>query len=171
VAVLKFAGFALSTAIVVIAVFVGCYSPEAPDCTLACTADTDCISGQACTTDHMCAATSITTCSNQETPDAGHVAGTDAGSGSGSAATVTVTIQVQGGGGVRTNDGDFCDGAGDMMNTCMFQVVAGEPMMLTPVPHVLRQFDKWMGPPCMNQPLGCSLTAMDGLMVQQARFH
>jgi len=164
-AVLRLAGIAVTTVMAVLAVVVGCYSPEAPDCTLACTADSDCISSQACTTDHMCAATGIATCGNHETPDAGHVTGPDAGSGD----SVTLTIQVSGGGGVRTNDGDFCDGNGDMMNTCVFHVLAGEAVMLTPVPHMQKQFDRWQGAPCMNQPQVCSLTA-DGPVTAQAKF-
>jgi hypothetical protein len=157
-----------------VATLAACYAPDAPDCTLACAADSDCITGQSCTTDHLCAGAGITACANQETTDAGNVAGTDAGSGSGSGSgsgmMTTLTIQVQGGGGVQTNDGDFCDGTGDTMMTCMFSAPTGGSLVLTPVPHLLKQFDKWNGAPCMTQPLVCSTTATGAAMTFHANF-
>src|SRR5688572_992995 len=37
----------------------GCYSPEVRDCTLTCSAASDCVDGQVCGSDHFCAAPAI----------------------------------------------------------------------------------------------------------------
>ena len=140
---------------------VGCYAPDAPNCTLACTADTDCISGQACTTDHLCAGTNITTCGVQATTD-GSVPGIDAGSGT---TMVTLTIQIGKDGSVRDSDDDVCDSPTNMPLTCMFQVPSGDPLTITAIPDPEKQFDKWMGAPCMGQLAMCHTTPVGNIMV------
>jgi hypothetical protein len=153
-----------------LAVVAACYSPEAPDCTLACTADSDCVSGQACTTDHMCAATSITTCGAHATVDGNNATGSDAGmgSGSGSATYVTLTLHVDGNGSASTSDGQTCDSL-VMPKDCPFQVVKGVQLTLTPTAHPTKMFDKWMGGMCDGQPNTCQITPTVAVTVQ-AKF-
>ncbi|HEY6040338.1 MAG TPA: hypothetical protein VIV58_38905, partial [Kofleriaceae bacterium] len=75
-----------------------------PECTLACTADTDCIAGQACSHDGFCAASAETQCTQRQTPgdsaapgvDAGSGVGSGSGSGSGGTTTVSVHVTVHG---------------------------------------------------------------------------
>jgi len=149
----------LRTALVL--ALVGCYAPDAPDCTLACTADTDCISGQACTTDHLCAGTSVTTCGSQATTD-GSVPGIDAGSGT---TMVTLMIHVDKDGSVRDSNGDICDSPTNMPIDCTFQVHSGDPLTITASPNLGKEFDKWMGPPCMGQLSMCHTTPTGNIMV------
>lgn len=145
---------------------VGCYAPDAPDCTLACTANSDCISGQACTTDHLCAGTSITTCGTEATTD-GSVPGTDAGSGSGTT-LITLMIHIDKDGSVHDSDSDICDSPTNSPIDCTFQVHSGEPLTITAIPNLGKQFDKWMGPPCMGQLSMCHTTPVGNIMVSAA---
>ncbi|HET9993719.1 MAG TPA: hypothetical protein VFQ65_34515, partial [Kofleriaceae bacterium] len=99
----------------VLASCAACYAPDAPECTLACTTATDCISGQACTSDGFCAASAATQCVQRQVPvDATPAGGDaspmpDAGTGSGSGATtVTVHVTVDGNGTVTASTGTAC---------------------------------------------------------------
>jgi hypothetical protein len=139
---------------------VGCYAPDAPDCTLACTANTDCISGQACTTDHLCAGTNITTCGVQATTD-GSVPGSDAGTGT----MITLTVQLEKDGSVRDSDNDVCNSPTNSPLECTFQVHSGEPLTITAIPDLTKQFDKWSGPPCMGQLAMCHTTPVGNITV------
>ncbi|HEX7703019.1 MAG TPA: hypothetical protein VF403_19915 [Kofleriaceae bacterium] len=140
---------------------VSCYAPDAPDCTLACTANTDCISGQACTTDHLCAATNVTTCGVQATTD-GSVPGSDAGSGT---TMVTLMIHIGKDGSVRDSNNDICDSPTNTPLDCTFQVHSGDPLTITAIPDPTKQFDKWMGAPCMGQLAICHTTPVGNIMV------
>jgi hypothetical protein len=129
-----------------------------PECTLACTVDTDCINGQACTGDGYCAASSATQCSQQQAPlDATSPetdgAGSGSGSGSGSGTTtVTVHVTVDGNGTVTASTGTACT------TDCMFQVDKGVAMTFTATPSSThQQFDSWSGA-CAAQPALCHVT-------------
>ncbi|MEO8842572.1 MAG: hypothetical protein ABI591_15795 [Kofleriaceae bacterium] len=145
----------------VVVVLAGCYAPDAPDCTLACTADTDCISGQTCTTDHLCAA-NLTTCGSQAITDGG-VPVTDAGP------VVMLTVHVDKDGSVRDSNNDVCASPANEQIDCTFPVHAGDPLTITAVPNLTKQFDGWMGPPCMGQLAACQTTPAGNLMVS-AKF-
>ncbi|MEP6861614.1 MAG: hypothetical protein ABJE66_13390 [Deltaproteobacteria bacterium] len=145
-----------------------CYGPDAPDCTLACTADSDCVSGQACTSDHRCATTGITTCGAHGVIDGNKATGSDAGSGSGSAEYVTLNLQVDGNGSASTSYDQTCDNIA-MPKTCPFQVAKGVAVTLTATPHLTKMFDKWAGGPCDGQLATCHITPSAMLMVQ-AKF-
>lgn len=144
---------ALFVAVVVASSFaIACYSPETPDCVLACTADSDCISGQTCTTDHFCAASGITTCGAMARTDGGNNATMDADTGSGSDTKVMLMIHVDKGGGVKLSDNQLCDtGINTMTTDCNLMVKAGQPVTLSAYIHLGFKFDKWDGMACPNQ--------------------
>jgi len=87
----------------------GCYSPEARDCTVSCTAATECINGQVCGKDHLCAAPSV----------AGHCNAVDGSVTPPDAhdQDVMLVISVMGGGTVSIDDIGVCNN--DM---CQFPV-------------------------------------------------
>ncbi|HEY6034629.1 MAG TPA: hypothetical protein VIV58_10230 [Kofleriaceae bacterium] len=151
-----------------------CYGPEAPDCTLACSADSDCVSGQACTTDHLCA-TGITTCGAHAMVDARSATETDAdlgsgsGSGSGSATYVTLNLQVDGNGSASTSYGQTCDSITGP-KTCPFQVAKSVQLTITATPHVLKMFDKWTGGPCDQVMTSTCNTTPNAMIMIQAKF-
>lgn len=156
-----------------------CYAPEGLNCTVSCSADTDCISGQACTSDHFCAATEIATCAGRTASDAGTGSQPDAArQAPGVDARPAVdamprpadamppmpdamppppqfqlTVIISGGGSVRTNVGAECD-----RGTCTYSVAAGTAVTLTAVNHGKNVFQRWQGAPCMGQPASCQLT-------------
>jgi hypothetical protein len=160
----------------VLLAIVGCYAPDAPDCTLACSAGTDCISGQACTTDHMCAATSVTTCGVQATidgslgSDAGNGSGNGSGDGSGSDGSgghmdLTLTIHIDKDGSVRTSNNDVCTSPTNQPVACTYQVQAGAALTLTAIPNIAKQFDKWDPGACNGQTAMCHTTPQSGFTV------
>jgi hypothetical protein len=142
---------------------VGCYSPEAPDCVLACTSNSDCISGQSCTTDHLCAA-GVTTCGEQATTDGSVPKGSDAG------IAATVAIHIDGDGSVRTSDNNTCDSPNGSPTDCTFNITIGDAMTLTALPHLTKQFQMWTGMPCMGQTFTCHTTP-DGSIALGAKFN
>ena len=150
-----------------------CYGPDAPDCTLACTMDSDCVSGQACTTDHLCAATGITTCGAHAMTDGNAATGSDAGmgsgSGSGSATYITLNLQVDGNGSASTSYGQTCDSIVGP-KTCPFQVAKGVQLTITATPHATKMFDKWTGGPCDQVDLPTCSTTPNAMVMIQAKF-
>ncbi|MFT3691685.1 MAG: hypothetical protein QM831_01005 [Kofleriaceae bacterium] len=135
------------TVVIAMSFAIACYSPDAPDCALSCTADSDCISGQACTTDHLCAATGITTCGAMARIDGGGTI-VDAPPGT----TVKLMVHVDKGGGVKLSTNEFCDtGVNTMATDCMFDVAKDQQLTLTAYAHLGYTFDKWGGPLCMTQ--------------------
>jgi hypothetical protein len=157
----------------------GCYAPDAPECTLACARDTDCITSQACTSDGFCAASAATLCAQRQlgvdapspVADAGaadartadarpadaHLA--DASTGSGGTTWVSVHVTVQGEGMVTASNGTVCT------HDCTFAVAAGVPMTFQAAPGSTGQvFQKWSGD-CMGQPALCHATPNTALMV------
>ena len=122
-----------------------CYSPAERDCTITCTAAKDCIGGQVCGADHYCAA-----------PDtAGHCSATDAAVRPHDAmrdsddeqhdapATIYValTINIGGAGKVTVQGIASCT-----MPMCMFQVPAGQPLVLTESQtQPDKMFQMWQG--------------------------
>ena len=111
--------------------FAACYSPAERDCTVSCTAAKDCIGDQVCGADHFCAAPSV----------AGHCSAVDAGvtphdskhdgedsASADAASTIYVTLTVNIGGMGRV---DVQGLASCTMPMCMFQVPAGQPLVLT----------------------------------------
>lgn len=140
-----------------------CYGPDVPECTLACTADTDCVAGQACSRDGLCAASAETQCSQRQMPGDGAQAAVDAsgsGSGSGSAISmVSVHVTVHGPGSVFASIGTTCT------SDCTFAVEQGMPMTFTATPSSANHsFDSWSGA-CASQPALCHVTASVAISV------
>jgi hypothetical protein len=150
----------------VLAACAACYGPESPECVLACTSDTDCVSGQACTSDGFCAPSGTTQCVQHQAPvDAAMVTADardmpDAGSGSGSGTTtVSVHVTVDGNGTVTASTGTACTG------DCTFAVAKDVPMTFTATPNSPHQhFDNWSGA-CAAQPALCHVTPTTAITV------
>ncbi|MEO8551517.1 MAG: hypothetical protein ABI678_16180, partial [Kofleriaceae bacterium] len=132
-AVLKSLPFAASLAGAALA---ACYSPAAPDCTLACSADSDCVADQTCSTDRMCASPTIGTCAQHQATDGG--VGSGSGSGSGSASTVDIKVHLDGQGSLQSSNSDTCDSLVPLI--CTFKAPKGESLTVTAIPHIRKQF-------------------------------
>jgi hypothetical protein len=154
VAVLRFA------AVILLA---GCYAPEAPDCAIACTANSDCITSQACTTNHLCAAAGVT-CGALAIAD-GRVA-TDADEGPG---VTAIKLGVSGAGSVRASTGDQCANPAKAPIVCSFQAPSGQELTLTATPSPSSTFKAWTGA-CTGQALICHTTPTGAMITVNAKF-
>jgi hypothetical protein len=123
----------------------GCYAPVAPDCKLACTTDSDCISGQVCSSDHLCAGGDITSCANRTVSDGGTLA--DSGP-----PPIALHVMITGGGSVSVSVGAECTSG-----TCTYDVAPNTAVTLTAVDHGNNVFQTW-GMACMGQDRTCQLT-------------
>ena len=129
-----------------------CYSPDALDCTVTCSAPTDCLSGQVCGADHFCASPEIS----------GRCSPTDARR----EAPVELQIQIQGMGMVTLMGGGTCSGVGP---PCFVTAQLGAPATLQAAPGVGQQFDQWSDQSCQGQPATCTFTPVDAVVLQ-AKF-
>ena len=110
-------------------VIAGCYSPAERDCTVTCTAAKDCVGGQVCGGDHYCAAPDVAGhCSATDAAPAPRDAMRDGDDERDAASTiyVTLTVNIGGTGKVSVQGLASCT-----MPMCMFQVPAGQPLVLT----------------------------------------
>ncbi len=138
----------------------GCYSPETPDCTLGCAADSDCIASQACTTDHRCAAPSIATCGRLSPIDAAAVTDgrlADASPFDAGPTLVMLSVHTDGNGAIEITGNVPCDKIG-MPVTCTYQVPIGIELTVTAIPHSTWVFEHWTGGLCDGQGATCHAT-------------
>ncbi len=99
----------MARALVTSFVLAGCYSPDARDCTVTCTAAAQCVAGQTCGADGFCAAPSV----------AGHCSRLDA-----AAQQIALAITIQGSGRVTVDSVGTCDADTAPHQTCTFVVPA-----------------------------------------------
>lgn len=141
----------------------GCYAPEAPDCAIACTANTDCITSQACTTNHLCAAVGVT-CGAPAIADAGVATDADEGPG-----VTAIKLVVSGAGSVQASTGDLCANPAKTPISCTFQAPTGLELTLTATPPPSRMFKEWTGA-CTGPALVCHTTPSGAMITVNAKF-
>ena len=123
------------------AIFAGCYAPDAADCRLACAVDTDCVSGQTCNSDHLCAGPGVASCSDRTVGDAGTPG-------------LEIDVMISGGGSVTVSAGSDC-----ASGTCTYHVAPNTTVTVTAVDHGSNVFNAWSSAPCMGQGRTCQFTA------------
>jgi hypothetical protein len=171
---------------------VGCYSPDIRNCTVACTAETDCAGGQMCGSDHLCAAPVIAGhCSELVTSDAGIEPVADAGPRDGSdppndAMTphdalvpphdawvppidaapqlINLHIVINGRGLVVVNT-STCDSNGPQHGNCFVQAPRGTPATLHASAHQNYHFESWTTQACAGQGATCTFTPIADTLV------
>jgi hypothetical protein len=111
-----------------------CYSPELRDCTVTCTASTDCAADQVCDGAGFCAAPEVA--GSCET-------------GSGAIPKVSLRVSILGGGMIQVT------GVGACTSDCTWMVDNGTPVQLVVVKPP--DFDKWTTPNCKNPSTSCTL--------------
>lgn len=131
----------------------GCYAPDLRDCTVTCTAGTDCASGQVCGRDGFCASADV----------AGQCdrlgdAGVRPDAPPPPPAKITLHVQIDGPGRVTIAGVGVC--SKDVANgDCTWQVAPGA---LTAVPEAFedKHFEHWTTPPCSAMPTAtpCAFT-------------
>ncbi|HET9622954.1 MAG TPA: hypothetical protein VFP84_16395 [Kofleriaceae bacterium] len=172
-----------------------CYEPTTRDCTLACSADGDCVSSQACTRDHFCADPTIATCAGRTVSDGGTAAIVDAArqsppppDGQSSPPPRDAMMPPPPDAGMpppapdaRPPDAQLrvtvlgngsvrvSVGAECSHGTCSYDVPLGESVTLTAVSHGNNVFREWQGL-CAGQGMTCDVTASAPVLTTSAVF-
>jgi hypothetical protein len=137
----------MATAAVTLA---GCYDPTLRDCTVSCSVAGDCIGGQICGADHLCASADLAgRCDQTATVDARPAsdAAIDAG------LSVQLHVRVDGSGSV------VLDGGGSCTKDCMLPAPLGQPATLRAVQTDRKfVFAEWTSLACAGQGASCMLT-------------
>ena len=145
-----------------------CYAPDIRDCTLACAADTDCVTGQVCTADHWCAAPALSSGCGELARDAGADSSRDARPADArpdaEVDIISLHIHIDGQGFVVVTAGPTCDAS-----DCTFAIPKGVPAILTAMPHGNHPFERWTSPVCMDAPTACAFTPTTNVTVS-AKF-
>lgn len=148
-----------------------CYAPARAECSLTCASDSECVGGQVCSAQGVCAGSAID-CAEHLATDAGardaaadhdapaHVDArppidappVDA------APMVTLHLHDDGKGSITTNQGVVCDSQGPQHGDCTLAVVAGVPLTLVAAGEGNEAWKAWIGPACIGQPATCSFT-------------
>ncbi|HUS30230.1 MAG TPA: hypothetical protein VMZ53_17100 [Kofleriaceae bacterium] len=131
-----------------------CYSPEALDCTVSCSASDACGDGQVCGSDGFCADPAV----------AGHCGGPDGGMPS---SLVSLRVMIDGPGKVTVETVGLCDEGG--RDGCMFSVQNGRSLQLKAQAKSDKEFVGWMGA-CSGSSTTCTLTPVAALTQVGARF-
>ena len=161
-------GLLARCAALTLALVAGCYEPELRDCTIRCSAATDCASGQVCGSDGMCAAPDVAgQCAERPAVvDAGVIvdgtkprpdARPDAPPDAPPPGQLQVTVEGRG----RVT----VTGIGTCTDQCTYTTVLGAQITVEAVPLEEWRFDKWTQGPCIGQPASCvfSSTTVDNL--------
>ncbi|HEY5926558.1 MAG TPA: hypothetical protein VIV11_32950 [Kofleriaceae bacterium] len=147
----------------------GCYAPELRDCTLTCSAATDCADGQVCDSEGFCAAPEIAgTCSSLP----GHAGGNDRDAGidapkindarpdaAPDAMThVLLAITIESKGRVIVQTIGTCEQSGPQNGSCVFYVPRDVELTVQAQPYSDHRFDRWTTTTCMSAPATCMFT-------------
>jgi hypothetical protein len=146
----------LKSAALLCLALVGCYDPEAVDCTVSCSAANDCASGQVCGSDGFCASPSA----------AGHCGGPDGGA---PPSIVSLRVSIAGHGKVTIDGVGVCDSDVAHDGACMFSVRAGTTLSLVAAAAGDRDFKEWTEG-CHGADVTCSLAPVMPLTQVSAKF-
>jgi hypothetical protein len=137
------------------AVLMGCYEPEAVNCTIECSAIDECAEGQLCGKDGFCAS-----------PD---VAGTCKAAQSDDPQSVSLVVVIAGHGKITIDNVGNCDSDDGSMGACTFAVAPGIARQLKAVENKDREFVSWTMT-CSGSQSSCMLTPVDAITQVGARF-
>lgn len=149
-----------------LAALAGCYSPEVRDCTVSCASLHDCVRGQICGADGLCAAPEIAGRCASVLADGGssHDAGNHDGGSPPDAtvspdapSTVSLHVQITGKGSVVVIGRGTCSSQDPQGGNCRYDLVAGVPQTVSAVdiqPKV--RFSMWTSETCSGQGATCT---------------
>lgn len=157
-------GFLARYAAPTFALAAGCYEPELRDCTIACSAETDCASGQVCGTDGMCAAPDVAgRCAERPAMiDAGVIvdgakplpdARPDATPLPDAPTQGKLTVNIEGRGRVTVM------GIGTCNDNCTYTVPLTTSLTAQADPLAEWRFEKWTQGPCAGQLATCNFSS------------
>ena len=152
----------------------GCYSPEVRDCTVSCVSSHDCVKGQICGGDGLCAASEVAGRCASALPDGGpsHDAppSSDATVTADAATTVSLHVHITGKGSVVVIGRGTCSSQDPQRGNCTYDIVVGVPQTVSAVDVQPRVgFSEWTSETCGGQGATCTFTATSATIVV-ARF-
>jgi len=136
------------------ALLAACYEPNPMDCTVECASAGDCVEGQVCGSDHMCAAPEIAGMCNATGDEP---------------RTVSLVISIAGRGKVSIDHIGTCDSDSPLQGNCTFAVTPGMPQQLEAVEGKDRDFVAWTST-CSGSASTCTLTPVTALTQVGAKF-
>lgn len=164
----------VALAAALVAALPGCYEPSLRDCSLACSASSDCAGDQVCGEDGLCAAPDV----------AGHCAamgsdGIDAGVPKPDAmmpppppppTNVELRVQIMGKGSIIVDNRGVCSSQGSTKGDCTFLVPVGAAQTVRALSiQIGESFQSWTSPTCKDATAICTFTPSAAVTVV-ARF-
>jgi hypothetical protein len=133
----------------------GCYAPTVSDCTVSCTEEGDCASGQLCGSDGLCAASAVAGQCAAATLDAGP--GGDARRDASTA--IVLDVQITGKGNVIVAGRGTCSWRDPQHGQCTYNLSPGIAQRVDAVDVQDHQvFASWTSVACRGQGARCSFT-------------
>ena len=149
-------GRALAVGLVALA---GCYSPVARDCTVSCASPGDCVSGQVCGSDGLCAAPEVAGRCVAVVTDGGpgHDARpSDASVSADAPSMVSLRVQISGKGSVIVLGRSTCSSLDPQHGNCTYDIVLGVPQVVRAAAiQSTDVFSKWSSATCGGQGATC----------------
>jgi hypothetical protein len=154
------------------ALLCACFSPNADLCSHVCSNNSDCVSDQVCTNQHLCGNT-VASCGDMTLDSAVPKVPQDAHNSSPDAAPppppdagpfiINLHVHVDGNGGVTAVLFGTCDSEHAL--DCVFTAPAGVLVTLVATPHSDARFDRWTSSACAGQPAICTITPAQDVQV------
>ncbi|MGE0871279.1 MAG: hypothetical protein AB7P03_22150 [Kofleriaceae bacterium] len=142
-----------------VALATACYSPELPECVVACNTDHDCAPDQRCGTSGFCAAAGRAMACSAATPVDAIVVDTHVddphpadASPDDAPPEIEVRIAIHGFGEVAVSGGQTCTA---IERECSYLVTSGAQLLLVARPSVGWQLMRWQGGGCDAQDATC----------------
>ena len=170
-----------ATGVCIAGALASCYSPDVPDCVVACAGPGDCVAGQVCGTDGFCASEAIAgRCETALAPDARATSGADARDVTpppidaappidAPAATVRIVITGRGRVDLRGSLDEECKAMTSLGATCEYPAPVGMVVELRPHEEHDWEFAAWDHPAC-NEVWTCLFLVGPGTTTVGASF-
>jgi hypothetical protein len=162
------------------ATLASCYAPDVPDCVVACSAADECVAGQVCGSDGLCASEAIAgRCAEATAPDARTASGADAPDPPAPADAAPpidapasiLRIEITGRGRVELRGAlhEDCRAMTSLGATCEYPAPVGMIVELRPREENDWEFDEWDHPAC-NDVTTCLFLVGPGTTTVGASF-
>lgn len=146
----------------------GCYSPAVRDCLVSCTSPGDCVSGQICGDDGLCAIPKMAGRCASLSSDAG-LPGDPTTNLDGSI-TVRLQVRITGEGSVAVEGRGTCSSQGSQRGDCTYDIAPGIVQHVQAIEIRMNEpFTRWTSTTCIGQSASCTFIPLGPTSIT-ARF-